>query len=147
MIAAAILQTAYNDLYKQLRNYIWDYETVVKLADLEVATYMTFPDIDRIRFAFNKLKSDVQASDIWSDDKLLQKAIDSFEDKLDGADQLFYELIVPEEVKTTETAIDIDEEVVDDEPDMADDIDIKEEDEYDYQEESDSEQGTEDTEE
>lgn len=142
MIAAAILQSAYNDLYKQLRNYIWDYETVVKLADLEVATYMTFPDIDKIHHAFGKLKSDIETSDVWSDDEDLQKAVDSFEDKLDGADQLFYELVVPEEVKTTDTTVDI----VEEEPDMAEDIDIKEEDEDDYQEEFSDEYSDEDTE-
>ena len=37
MIAAAIIQSAYNELYKELRNYIWDYDTVVKIAELEAA--------------------------------------------------------------------------------------------------------------
>ena len=98
MIASAILQSAYNDLYKQLRNYIWDYETVVKIADLEVASYMAFPDIDNIRRAYDRLRSDAVSSDIWSDDKELQKAFEHFEDKLDGADQIFYGLFAPEEV-------------------------------------------------
>ena len=64
MIAAAILQSAYNDLYTKLRNYIWEYDTVVKIADLEVATYMAFPDIDNIRRAFSKLSVDIKDSDI-----------------------------------------------------------------------------------
>ena len=37
MIAAAIIQSAYNELYKELRNYIWDYDTVVKIAELAPA--------------------------------------------------------------------------------------------------------------
>lgn len=107
MIASAILQQAYNDLYKQMRNYIWDYEAVVKIADLEVASYMAFPDIDNIRRAYDRLKSDTSRSDVWSDDKLLQKAFDSFEEKLDRADQIFYGLFAPEEVvHTKETPLD-----------------------------------------
>lgn len=98
MIAAAIIQSAYNDLYKQLRNYIWEYETVVKIANLEVASYMAFPDIDDIRRAYSELKSDVVSSDVWSDDKELQKSMDRFEEKLDGADQIFYGLSVPKEI-------------------------------------------------
>lgn len=144
MIAAAILQSAYNDLYSKLRNYIWDYETVVKIADLEVATYMAFPDIDAIDNAFRKLSIDIKASDIYSDDEELQQALESFEDKLEGADQLFYRLDVPQEVEVVESSETLEDGV------FVGEIDLdREESDNDYQEESDSdsEQGTEDTEE
>lgn len=134
MIAAAILQNAYNDLYIKLRNYIWDYETVVKIAELEVATYMAFPDIENIRYAFSRLKNDVRDSDIYPDDEELQQALDAFEEKLEGADQLFYELVVPEEVEVIESS----EEPLDDGI-FVGNIEIDEEDnDYDYQEESES---------
>ena len=144
MIAAAILQSAYNDLYTQLRNYIWDYETVVKIADLEVATYMAFPDIDNIRRAFSKLSVDIKDSDIYSDDEELQQALDEFDEKLQGADQLFYKLEVPQEVEVVESSETSEAGV------FVGEIDLdREESDNDYQEESDSdsEQGTEDTEE
>ena len=144
MIAAAILQSAYNDLYSKLRNYIWDYETVVKIADLEVATYMAFPDIDNIDDTFRKLSIDIKASDIYSDDEELQQALESFEDKLEGADQLFYRLDVPQEVEVVESSETLEDGV------FVGEIDLdREESDNDYQEESDSdsEQGTEDTEE
>ena len=144
MIAAAILQSAYNDLYTQLRNYIWDYETVVKIADLEVATYMAFPDIDNIRRAFSKLSVDIKDSDIYSDDEELQRALDDFDEKLQGADQLFYRLEVPKEVEVVESSETSEAGV------FVGEIDLdREESEDDYQEksDSDSEQGTEDTEE
>ena len=144
MIAAAILQSAYNDLYTKLRNYIWDYETVVKIADLEVATYMAFPDIDNIRRAFSKLSVDIKDSDIYSDDEELQQALDEFDEKLQGADQLFYKLEVPQEVEVVESSETSEAGV------FVGEIDLDEEEsEDDYQEESDSdsEQGTEDTEE
>lgn len=143
MIAAAILQSAYNDLYTKLRNYIWEYDTVVKIADLEVATYMAFPDIDNIKRAFSRLSVDIKDSDIYSDDEELQQALDDFEDKLEGADQVFYRLDVPEEVEVVESSETLEEGV------FVGDIDLEEESEDDYQEESDSDskQGTEDTEE
>ena len=144
MIAAAILQSAYNDLYIKLRNYIWDYETVVKIADLEVATYMAFPDIDNIRRAFSKLSVDIKDSDIYSDDEELQQALDEFDEKLQGADQLFYKLEVPQEVEVVESSETSEAGV------FVGEIDLDEEEsDNDYQEESDSdsEQGTEDTEE
>ena len=144
MIAAAILQSAYNDLYTKLRNYIWDYETVVKIADLEVATYMAFPDIDNIKRAFSKLSVDIKDSDIYSDDEKLQQALDEFDEKLQGADQLFYKLEVPQEVEVVESSETSEAGV------FVGEIDLDEEEsDNDYQEESDSdsEQGTEDTEE
>lgn len=145
MIAAAILQSAYNDLYTKLRNYIWEYDTVVKIADLEVATYMAFPDIDDIRRAFDRLRIDIKDSDIYSDDEELQQALDDFEDKLEGADQVFYRLDVPEEVEVIESSETLEDGVFVGEIDLED----EEESDNDYQEESDSdsEQGTEDTEE
>lgn len=133
MIAAAILQNAYNDLYIKLRNYIWEYETVVKIAELEVATYMAFPDIEDIRYAFSRLKSDVRDSDIYADDEELQQSLDDFEEKLEGADQLFYELMAPEEVEVVESS----EEPLDDGV-FVGDIDVEEDNDNDYQEESDS---------
>ena len=144
MIAAAILQSAYNDLYTKLRNYIWEYDTVVKIADLEVATYMAFPDIDNIKRAFSKLSVDIKDSDIYSDDEELQQALDEFDEKLQGADQLFYKLEVPQEVEVVESSETSEAGV------FVGEIDLDEEEsDNDYQEESDSdsEQGTEDTEE
>ena len=98
MIAAAILQSAYNDLYKELRNYIWDYNTVEKLADLETAVYMVFPNLDNVRHALNRLETEVRASDIYEDDEQLQRVIERFENKLDGVDAIYYGLDVPQEV-------------------------------------------------
>ena len=134
MIAAAIIQSAYNDLYKQLRNYIWEYETVVKIANLEVASYMAFPDIDDIRRAYSELKSDVVSSDVWSDDKELQKSMDRFEEKLDGADQIFYGLSVPKEIVDNQGSDEVISTTT--EPDEPDEDESIEEDIYEDQEES-----------
>lgn len=136
MIAAAMIQQAYIDLYKQIRNYIWDYDTVVKLAELEVAAYMAFPDIDKVRYALDQLKVELNSSDVYAEDEDLQKAVDDFSDTLDGADQVFYGLEVPQEIQYKEKSV---EEI--------DETTIEEEDDYEDQEEPDSQFTDNDTEE
>lgn len=136
MIAAAMIQQAYIDLYKQVRNYIWDYDTVVKLAELEVAAYMAFPDIDKVRYALDQLKVELNSSDVYAEDEDLQKAVDDFSDTLDGADQVFYGLEVPQEVQYRSKSDNI-----------IDDTTIEEEDDYEDQEEPGSQFTDNDTEE
>lgn len=136
MIAAAMIQQAYIDLYKQIRNYIWDYDTVVKLAELEVAAYMAFPDIDKVRYALDQLKVELNSSDVYAEDEDLQKAVDDFSETLDGADQVFYGLEVPQEIQYKEKSV---EEI--------DETTIEEEDDYEDQEEPDSQFTDNDTEE
>ena len=111
MIAAAILQSAYNDLYKEIRNYIWDYDTVEKLADLETAVYMVFPDLDKVRNNLNKLRNDISSADVYEEGRELQKAFDRFEERLDGADAVYYGLQAPVEViNDVDTEIELTEE-------------------------------------
>lgn len=136
MIAAAMIQQAYIDLYRQIRNYIWDYDTVVKLAELEVAAYMAFPDIDKVRYALDQLKVELNSSDVYAEDEDLQKAVDDFSETLDGADQVFYGLEVPQEVQYRSKSDNI-----------IDNATIEEEDDYEDQEEPDSQFTDNDTEE
>ena len=136
MIAAAMIQQAYIDLYRQIRNYIWDYDTVVKLAELEVASYMAFPDIDKVRYALDQLKTELNSSDVYAEDEDLQKAVDDFSETLDGADQVFYGLEVPQEVQYRSKSDNI-----------IDNATIEEEDDYEDQEEPDSQFTDNDTEE
>ena len=121
MIAAAMIQQAYIDLYRQIRNYIWDYDTVVKLAELEVAAYMAFPDIDKVRYALDQLKIELNSSDVYAEDEDLQKAVDDFSETLDGADQVFYGLEVPQEIQYKEKSVkEIDETTIEEEDDYED---------------------------
>ncbi|MBP5433588.1 hypothetical protein [Ruminococcus sp.] len=107
MIAAAIIQSAYNELYRNVRNYIWDYNTVEKLAELEAATYMAFPDLDKVRICSAKLKEELVRSDVYDDDEELQSAMEAFDKNLEGADSVFYGVTVPQEI--TEKQRDLEE--------------------------------------
>lgn len=81
MITSRILQAAYTDLYVVLSEYIWDFDTVSAIADLEVASYQTFPDIGDIKRKLSKLKQLVQHSDVWDDD--IDAVFSSYEELLE----------------------------------------------------------------
>ena len=57
MITANQLQRQYVKWYRQLRNYIWPYNIVCALADVEVAIYRVFPALNEVKQAVYKLKS------------------------------------------------------------------------------------------
>lgn len=124
MIAAAIIQSAYNELYKQLRNYIWDYDTVVKIAELEAATYMAFPDLDKIRICAAQLETELRASDVYDDDEVLQAAMKTFDDQLDGADAVYYGLFAPQEITENQRNL---EELVEERRNMKQNAEVEEE--------------------
>lgn len=87
MLSAADLQRAYIDLYTILRNYMWDLRTVEAIADLEVATYQQFPDIDVLRAKLHALKSQVYST--AQEDKDMKDAIDDFQKLLDDAEDIY----------------------------------------------------------
>ena len=124
MIAAAIIQSAYNELYKQLRNYIWDYDTVVKIAELEAATYMAFPDLEKIRICASQLDTELRASDVYDEDEALQAAMKTFDEQLEGADAVYYGLVVPQEITENQRNL---EELVEERRNMKQNAEVEEE--------------------
>lgn len=80
MLSYTELQSAYVDLYIQLRKYIWDFNTVEHIADLEIEVYRIFPSISDVSNAFNKLDSDIKF--IASDDDDFKSKLDAFRDIL-----------------------------------------------------------------
>lgn len=80
MLSYTELQSAYVDLYIQLRKYIWDFNTVEHIADLEIEVYRIFPSISDVSNAFNKLDSDIKF--IASDDEDFKSKLDAFRDIL-----------------------------------------------------------------
>lgn len=77
MVSYADIQDAYNRLYAQIRKYVWDFSTVVYLADLEIAVYKICQDLSDIRIKCARLKSMI--TDELYDDEDLKKAMDYFE--------------------------------------------------------------------
>jgi hypothetical protein len=79
---------AYVNLYRQLRNYIWPYETVEHIAELEIAVHSRFPNLQDVKRYFNLLRQDISRSDIEDED--LDKAVKQFESKIESNDSLLY---------------------------------------------------------
>lgn len=81
MINSNRLQSAYIDLYVQLRKYIWDLDVVKLLATLETETYKSFPDVDKVRSYLDNLKNAI--IETYREDEELQSAFSAFYDTLD----------------------------------------------------------------
>lgn len=89
-ISSTMLQKAYVDLYKELRNYIWDFRVVDTLTDLEVETFQTFPNVSQLRRYLLLLKQQVSGTDAMNDNESMNKAFDKFEELLAGDDLTVY---------------------------------------------------------
>lgn len=105
MISSSEFQVAYQNLFKQLRNYIWDVDTVENIADLEVAIYDAFPNRDVMRQKFNRLRCDINYANV--DDEELKKAIDSLDSLLQADDTLYVDLYKVQEVPHNEDSEEI----------------------------------------
>lgn len=83
-------------MYTELRNYLWDFNTVEYLADLEVAIYRRFPEISEIRNKFNMLyRSIINAC---YDDEYLDAAVSDFKNIINSSDQFYSKLVSFREV-------------------------------------------------
>ena len=97
MISNVQLKQAYNKIYAQMRNYIWDISAVIALATLEVACYETCPDLPRASRALTEVKLYVNEAQL--DDQELSDALDGLEKLLDvEANDYYAELYAVNEV-------------------------------------------------
>ena len=99
MISSSVLQNAYVDMYRKVRNYTWGFRTVENLAELEIAVYTSFPDINQVRNTFNSLYMDLQ--DRFEDDEELQSAVEAFKEAIEQEDTFYAKLdkvreVIPE---------------------------------------------------
>lgn len=77
MISFADIQVAYNNLYKQIRKYLWDFQAVEALADLEIACYRTCQDLQEISSALNRFVT--YTLEVRREDADLDKAINDLQ--------------------------------------------------------------------
>ena len=80
MLSSSDLQIAYNHLYEELRNYIWDVDTVIDIAELETAVYKAFPTHSEVICKFTKLVEDTDQCVRESEE--LRNAFREFQDTL-----------------------------------------------------------------
>lgn len=101
MINFKDIQSAYIELYKQLRRYLWGMDTVETIADLEVSANTTFPDLDQIRKHLSDLK--IKISDVIKKDEDLKSAMDDFEELLSSSNTVYAKLNQVNEVISDES--------------------------------------------
>lgn len=96
---ATFLQTLYNKLYVEFRNYVWDFDIVELLSDLEIEIYQAFPNINNVNSKFQELKRQVSFTEAFHDDSLKDVFI-NFEDAICDTDGLYVDLKSFKEVVT-----------------------------------------------
>lgn len=92
MISSYDIKREYIKLYSALRNYLWGYEFVSDLVDLENAVLVRFPDMRSLR---SKLQSLYNMSvETRQDDEDLQRCFESFKKLVENNDCSFAYLTV-----------------------------------------------------
>ena len=89
---ATDVQNEYNHLYPEVRRFIWPFDTVEALVELEEAVYRAIPDIQEIRRAFSRFNSLVIQTARDDDTDYFEKALQRFQDLIENDDQIFCKL-------------------------------------------------------
>lgn len=98
MVSCRELQNAYLNMYKELRNYIWGFNIVENLAELEINVYSAFPDVSKLKVQFNNLYLGIKS--VLSEDEELRKSVEAFQESLNNIDDdFFFKLSKVQEVK------------------------------------------------
>lgn len=84
MISDKEIQNSYIDLYRQVRKYFWDYDTIEVIANLEIESFKKFPNKNKLLSLFNELKLSV--SKVIRDDEDFKKALDDFQSVIEQSD-------------------------------------------------------------
>lgn len=96
MVTSTQLQNKYIKLYECIRNYIWSYEVIDSLADLEIETFKALPDIMVVKAILDRLH--VQTRNICKEDEDLECAFDEFEEILENDTEVCYTITQVNEV-------------------------------------------------
>lgn len=83
MTSSVIIQNKYISLYKLLRNYLWNFQTVEDIAELEMECFRALPDVDRIKMKLNAVSN--SAIYVIRDDDKLKECLDSFYELLEDS--------------------------------------------------------------
>lgn len=79
MTTSKFIQNEYNRLYSQMRRYIWPFDIIEILAELETQVYEAFPNLTNIRNTFYTLKREIKNISNKGIDDELSNSLDDFE--------------------------------------------------------------------
>ena len=100
VISLKDIQRVYEKMYSEIRKYIWSFEAIHKLADLEISAYNRFPDLEDVKLKFYALKELIYPTILEDED--LEKAVDNFEKVINSAKDVYAKLISVREDITDE---------------------------------------------
>ena len=87
-ISSQDFRNVYEKLYAEIRNYLWSYDTLKDLAQLEQDIYSAFIDRESLERDFYKLKSSIK--EVLDEDELLKKQMDALEELIELEDSQLY---------------------------------------------------------
>lgn len=90
VITSQDLQNAYIKFYPFMMKFLWDIDTVMHLANLEISIYKRFVDIDEITRNMNLIESDIRET--YKDDPEFKKAFDYLKDCVDIYEESGYDI-------------------------------------------------------
>ena len=76
MISSADIKRQYVNLYRQLRQFLWDFPFVCKLVDLEDESLRKFPDMRKVRSISQELYN--MSKSVRHESEELQQAFSDF---------------------------------------------------------------------
>lgn len=103
MITSNQLQLAYVDLYAQLREYIWTFDVLVLIGNLEIEIFNRFPNISKVKSALDRLKVTIQST--INEDDLLKESIDNMYTILSDSDTIYADLPEVQVVVTRDSEV------------------------------------------
>lgn len=83
MIQLQDITRKYVKFYTAMREYVWPFDTVQDLAELEISIYNRFPDTEDIKKRLNLLYMDIR--DTLKEDEDLQKTYNKLKESLDSS--------------------------------------------------------------
>jgi len=98
MLSCDDYRTAYQALYAAMRNYVWGVDVVEALANLEVAVYDAFVDVETTKKYFDRVDRAIRSLDVDKDDEELSAALDDFSDLLEEQAEQYHPLYKVNEV-------------------------------------------------
>jgi len=78
--SSQLFRNCYINLYTYIRNYLWDFETVQLIAELELQSFQVFPSTTTIQSLLSQLRRNM--SSVLSEDEELGRALAEFEETI-----------------------------------------------------------------
>ena len=85
-------------MYSVLSDYIWDFDIVAALVEVEVETYRLFPDLELLRNNIRTLRMLVRQVVNRKDDNRILSAIDTFSKAVNDVEEVYVKIDYPKEV-------------------------------------------------